>query len=42
VIPVNTIAGSIEYFTMVFEKTDTGADLLMAWDNAEARLPIGF
>lgn len=41
-IPVKTIPRSLEYFTMVFEKTDNGADLLMSWDNLEARLPIAF
>ncbi len=33
---------SIEYFTMTFEKTAPGADLLMAWDGVTARLPIVF
>jgi hypothetical protein len=32
----------IEYFTMIFDKTATGADLLMAWENTEVRLPIQF
>jgi hypothetical protein len=32
----------LEYYTMIFEKNDTGAQLLMAWDNVEARLPIHF
>ena len=32
----------IEYFTMVFQKTDTGADLLMSWDQVVARLPLTF
>lgn len=32
----------LEYFTMIFEKIDTGAELVMAWDNVEARLPISF
>jgi hypothetical protein len=41
-VPVSTVANSLEYFTMVFEKTSSGADLLMAWDNVEARLPISF
>lgn len=30
----------VEFFSMVFEKTNTGADLIMAWENKEARLPI--
>lgn len=41
-VPVVTTASSIEYFTMVFQPTSTGADLLMAWDNVEVRLPIAF
>jgi hypothetical protein len=41
-IPVRQTANRLEYFTMVFEKTDSGADLLMAWDNLEARLPFRF
>jgi len=32
----------LEYFTIVFEKIDTGAELVMAWDDWEARLPIQF
>ncbi|HEV7620747.1 MAG TPA: DUF2911 domain-containing protein [Flavisolibacter sp.] len=32
----------IEYFTMVFEKTPSGADLVTAWDNIEARLPFQY
>ena len=31
---------SLEYFTMVFEKTETGADLVIAWADIVARLPI--
>ena len=31
----------VESYTMVFEKTDTGANLVMAWDDVMARLPIG-
>jgi hypothetical protein len=33
---------NIEFFTMVFKKTAPGADLLMAWDDVTARLPIVF
>jgi hypothetical protein len=40
--PVKQTDNHIEYFTIIFEKTDSGADLLMAWDNLEARLPINF
>lgn len=42
IIPVTTSNNLLEYFTMLFEKTNTGANLLMAWDNVEARLPIVF
>lgn len=42
IIPAKTVPGSLEYYTMTFLKTDTGADLLMAWDNLEARLPFRF
>jgi hypothetical protein len=39
-IPVSPASVNFEYFTMAFEKTATGADLIMAWDDTEARLPI--
>jgi Protein of unknown function (DUF2911) len=42
VIPVKQISTRVEYFTMMFEKTATGADLIMAWENTEARLPVQF
>jgi hypothetical protein len=42
VVPVSTVNNSLEYFTIVFEKTNTGANMVMAWDNVEARLPIFF
>lgn len=41
-IPVGVVTTPLEYFSMVFEKTDTGANLLMAWDVVVARLPIFF
>jgi hypothetical protein len=41
-VPISTNNPSLEYFTMVFEKTDRGADLLMGWDTILARLPIEF
>lgn len=41
-IPVQKTSRRVEYFTMIFEKTDSGTDLLMAWDLLEARLPIHF
>ncbi|HEY6062153.1 MAG TPA: DUF2911 domain-containing protein [Chitinophagaceae bacterium] len=42
IIPVQKTANHLEYYTMIFEKTSTGAELLMAWDNLEARLPFRF
>ena len=41
-IPARETNRHLEYFTILFEKTNTGANLLMAWDNLEARLPINF
>jgi hypothetical protein len=42
VISVKQTAHHLEYYTMMFEKTGNGAELLMAWDNLEARLPFRF
>lgn len=42
VIPVTQTPNHLEYYTMVFEKKQGGTDLLMAWDNFEARLPFVF
>jgi hypothetical protein len=39
---VQPAPSNIEFFTMVFKKTEPGADLLMAWDDVTARLPIEF
>ena len=41
-VPVMKMKVSVEYFTMVFEKKEPGAELVMAWDDAEVRLPIQF
>lgn len=41
-VPVTSRESLIEHFTMSFEKTATGADLLMAWENSEVRLPLQF
>lgn len=41
-IPVIKTDNNIEYFTMVFQQSPTGADLIMAWDNVKAALPISF
>jgi hypothetical protein len=41
-IPVTSSNAMLEYFTMAFEKTSTGYDLLMAWENKVAKMPIQF
>lgn len=41
-IPITTNGTSLEYFTMVFEKADTGANLVIAWSDIVAKLPIEF
>lgn len=41
-IPVLKTARSIEYFTMVFQPSATGANLVMVWDYTKAVLPISF
>lgn len=41
-IPAQAKNQTVEYFSMVFQPTSTGADLVMAWDNVEARLPIQY
>ncbi len=41
-IPVTHGNPSLEYLTMVFEKSPTGADLVIAWDDVVAKLPITF
>lgn len=42
VAPATQTAQPIEYFTMVFEKTDSGADMIMTWDKVIVRLPFQF
>ena len=41
-IPVTSGNPSLEYFTMMFEKTNEGTDLVMAWEDVMAKLPISF
>jgi hypothetical protein len=41
-IPVEQTTTSFEFFTLVFQKSGAGADMLMAWENTMARLPISF
>jgi hypothetical protein len=33
---------ALEYFTLVFEKINTGANLILGWDEELAKLPISF
>ena len=41
-IPVTSANSYQEYFTIVFEKNEKGADLVMAWDTLTAKLPLTF
>jgi hypothetical protein len=41
-IPIKKTSVNFEYFTMVFQPIANGAELVMAWDDIEARLPINF
>lgn len=41
-VPVTARRQPIEHFTMSFEKTPAGADLIMAWETTETRLPVQF
>jgi hypothetical protein len=41
-IPVKKASVDFEYFTMVFQPITNGAELVMAWDDTEGRLPINF
>jgi hypothetical protein len=41
-IPTIKQALSIEDFTLFFEDTKTGCDMIMAWDNVKTVLPIDF
>ncbi len=41
-IPVQHTTDDIEFFTMVFQKSATGADLVMVWGDTKAVLPISF
>ena len=41
-IPIKKTSTDFEYFTMVFQPITSGAELVMAWDDTEGRLPINF
>lgn len=39
-VKVEKLADPLEAFTLVFAKTDAGTNMVMAWDNVKATLPI--
>ena len=41
-IPVINLENSVENFTMNFEPSSNGANLIMEWDNVKTVLPINF
>ncbi len=41
-VPVQKQTEPLEYFAMAFEKSATGASLIMAWDNVKVSLPVTF
>ena len=41
-IPVTKTHYPMEYFTMGFEKKDTGINLVMSWDTIKSMLPISY
>jgi hypothetical protein len=41
-IPVQIMPRAVEYFSMVFQPADKGAELVIAWDNIVARLPFRY
>lgn len=41
-IPVQQTEHTLEHFTMVFTPSETGADLVIGWEQSEARLPFQF
>ena len=40
--PAKIVDHHTEYFTMIFDESKMGTDLIIAWDNYEIRLPIDF
>jgi hypothetical protein len=41
-VPVTHTSQPVDAFTMVFEKADNGANLVIAWDTVEVKLPVLF
>ena len=40
--PLSQLANTVETFSITFNETPKGADLIMAWDTTQASLPITF
>jgi hypothetical protein len=41
-VPVQRINAIVEYLSMIFEKTGTGINLVVGWDNVKVELPITY
>jgi hypothetical protein len=41
-VPAITRSQMVEHFTMTFDETNQGAELIIAWENVEVRLPIQY
>lgn len=41
-VPVQTLSTPVDAFSINFDKSDTGMNLFIAWDNASVTLPIAF
>lgn len=41
-VPVQKTASTVEVFSIVFEKTDNGANMILAWDNTMVSVPFVF
>lgn len=41
-VPVKKTDYRLEYFSIIMEKSNSGADILLAWDDVEVRLPLQF
>ena len=41
-VPSQKTASTVEAFSIIFEKTDKGADMVMAWDDTMVRVPFLF
>lgn len=39
-VPTGSVADDVEQFTMEFERTATGADLIVRWERTEVRIPF--